>query len=134
MTFNPDKPFTTRDGRKAEIAWRDWSENYPLAGRVQNGADYWLHQTWTLDGQVVLGALENPSDLANTPEPPIATYINVYAAIINVYAALVDHRTIAAARENASPGRLGLIRLLRDPDTHAPLSVCLVDPQTGEPI
>lgn len=129
MTFNPDKNFTTRDGRKAEIAWRDGGGDYPLIGRIQSG-DHWDPESWTVLGlHYALASEPRWADLVNTPEPPVASYVNVYPAELGSELTGLEYANLAGML-----GRVALIRLLRDPDTHAPLSVCLVDPQTGEPI
>lgn len=126
--FDLNKPFTTRDGRKAEIAWTDGGGVFPLMGRIKNSNGKWYAAAWKANGQFYDYEIST-KDLVNTPEPTVATFINVYEACHgnNAWSSF----DMAKAAYGAP---LAIIRLLRDPVTRAPVSVCLIDPSTGEPI
>lgn len=63
MTFDPTKPFTTRDGRAVTLFTADAEGSYPLVGQVAGDTNVWV---WRKDGTRERSGPEGV-DLINTP-------------------------------------------------------------------
>jgi len=70
VTFDVNKPLSTRDGREVRIYETDRNAAFPIAGAFKNGVGEWSPLQWRADGKYVNdSAIESSLDLVNKPEP-----------------------------------------------------------------
>lgn len=75
MTFDPTKPCTTRDGRKAEVL-RVLKNGDIVAVVTESDGREWS-ATWRGDGTFYSFVVEGRTDLVNTPVKHVR-YVNLY--------------------------------------------------------
>ena len=73
MTFDTNKPFTTRDGRAVTLFTADAEGSYPLVGQIAGDTNVWV---WRKDGTRERSGPEGV-DLINTPVKRTG-WINLY--------------------------------------------------------
>lgn len=112
MTFDPKKPVTTRDGRKARIIATDrksWDNDFPMIALVEDD-DTENMQTYTSDGKYLMGE-PSDEDLINVPES-IVRYVNVYRGDNSEkFYSGGEYNTRADADSWANKGRVSCIRV-----------------------
>lgn len=107
MTFDPNKPFTTRDGRKVTLFTADAEGSYPLVGQIAGDTNVWV---WRKDGTRERSGPEGV-DLVNTPVKR-ERWINLYMrGNGSVFTGHVVWETEGAAKGMASPGAIATVRI-----------------------
>ena len=69
MTFDVNKPLSTRDGREVRIYETNRDSVYPITGAFKNDVGEWSPMNWFEDGTWSTFGNESPLDLVNKPEP-----------------------------------------------------------------
>lgn len=103
MTFDPEKPVKTRDGKMATIIKRDLRGDRQIVAVIDapNGAQFVM--TYDANGNRSIFQ-DDDLDLVNTPEKTLL-WGNVYPGSV------VTHETYFDANANAKAGRIGLISM-----------------------
>lgn len=68
MTFDPNKPFKTRDGRDAHCAIYGTGTDSFLIGGFRLVSGEWRVGCWNINGRFINDSTENPRDLVNIEE------------------------------------------------------------------
>ena len=104
MTFNPEKPVQTRNGRKARIICDDRKSDRPIVALIEQGD---CEAVWNYDetGKIGGGPGEDANDLINIPEKRWVN-VNKYRSNLNPrangLAAGGVYSSRASADENAT--------------------------------
>jgi hypothetical protein len=77
--IDPNKKYTTRDGREVVIYAVYDKGDYPVHGAVLYG-EVWRMRTWLLNGNYDSDCTNSTSDLIEVQEPPkeIEVWVNIY--------------------------------------------------------